>query len=159
MSYQPHPKCILQSKKCSEGSKLTREHAVPLWVPSTYPVLEDDLHIRRGIGGNIRFIKPAGNNSLIVGSVCEKCHQLLNELIEVPAQPILKDIYDRKRNPHDLSEEERSIVSKWLLKTALFILLASPKGPRANNNLLWKALWNFQSIRNFCGFGRHHFRE
>src|SRR5687767_8144021 len=119
----------LQSKKSKTGAK-SDEHIIPQWLLDHLGIRDWTITPMRIESTSGRIIDQRQHNmaAFKAGTVCKSCNIGWMNKLERQAQPILTLLIENPKGLQTLSKDERTIVSRWTLKTAAVLNRASTYG-------------------------------
>ena len=121
-------RCVFCDSELSNQNRSV-EHIIPQW-------LLDELDIRKvriepshmSIEKGLVSKRKHTLENLKAGHVCRQCNNGWMSSLECEAQPVLIDLINTDRVTFDLSDQERFVLARWTLKTALTLNSGSKRG-------------------------------
>jgi len=111
------------------GANRTDEHVIALWLLEELGLREEELRqiVANSETGDMAEPRtPHPMQSFLQGSVCDRCNSGWMSQLESEAQAVLPALISGTRIPTSLSDSERLVVSRWMLKTAVLLSHAAP---------------------------------
>lgn len=111
--------CIFCGIELNKRNK-SNEHIIPQWLLDHLSIRDFRIEPTHMTSiGNLVSQRIHTLDGLLFGNVCEKCNGGWMCNLEIDSKQILIDLIDGNKSVNNLSENERFIISRWALKTAL----------------------------------------
>lgn len=113
----------------------SREHILPQWLAAEVEIPELDLkhYLHDEDEKTDALLRSHGLGSYAIKNVCSKCNNGWMSRLEDRAKPLLLELMNMRASLLQLTEEQRTTISAWAIKTAFMIASAQ----KSVGNLPW----------------------
>lgn len=127
--------CVGCGEVLTERSR-TREHIVPQWLAEELKIPDTNLKhfLHDETEDRDELLREHSLLTFVIKNVCASCNSGWMSRLEERAMPILLDLMNLKSGLLGLSEEDRTTISIWAIKTAFMIASAQ----RTKMDLPWQ---------------------
>lgn len=134
------------------NENISREHILPEWLaPEVHqPELSLKQYRHDEDKREDELLRSHDLGSFVIKNVCRDCNNGWMSNLEGRAKPILLGLMDMKTSLLQLSEDERSVISAWAIKTAFMIASAQKSLPELPWHLFRELANTPQSIPAQC---------
>jgi hypothetical protein len=105
------------------GEVVTLEHALPRWLAKEIqvPGLKLDHFLHDEDKSEDQLLRSHGLNTFGANKVCGSCNNGWMSRLETAAKPLILDLMEQKTSVMTLTDDARTILSRWAVKTAFII--------------------------------------